>query len=123
MSVAYLGDVVYPDGVRNRTDPAFPEDSARLWKQIDLVGGVEAKKHATVGFFVTGNHDWGNSSGDAGFDRVINLGEQLRKARAAGRFVSLLPAAGDPGPVDSRPQAERQDRVLRHALVPPGAIP
>ena len=51
-----------------------------------------------MGFFVTGNHDWGNSSGDAGFDRIINLGEQLRKARAAGRFVSLLPAAGDPGP-------------------------
>ena len=98
VSVLYLGDVVYPQGVRNRSDPGFPEDSARLWKQIDMVGGVEATKYASVGFFITGNHDWGNHSGDAGFDRVVNLGEQLRKARMAGRYVSLLPAAGDPGP-------------------------
>ena len=51
-----------------------------------------------MGFFITGNHDWGNHSGDAGFDRIVNLGEQLRSAREAGHFVSLLPAAGDPGP-------------------------
>jgi hypothetical protein len=98
VSVIYPGDVVYPEGVRNHNDPGFPADSARLWAQIDLIGGPEATRHATVGFFVTGNHDWGNHSGDAGFDRIINLGEQLRRARQAGRFVSLLPAAGDPGP-------------------------
>ena len=98
VSVIYPGDVVYPAGVRNRDDPGFPEDSLRLWSQIDLLAGADATKHASVGFFVTGNHDWGNHSGDAGFDRVLNLGEQLRKARLAGRFVSLLPAAGDPGP-------------------------
>ena len=98
VSVIYPGDVVYPEGVRNRDDPGFPEDSLRLWSQIDLLAGPDATKHASVGFFVTGNHDWGNHSGDAGFDRVLNLGEQLRKARLAGRYVTLLPAAGDPGP-------------------------
>lgn len=98
VSVIYPGDVVYPSGVRPRDHPGFPQDSARLWAQINLVGGPAATRHATVGFFVTGNHDWGNHSGDAGFDRVLNLGQQLRNARQAGRFVSLLPAAGDPGP-------------------------
>ena len=98
VSIAYLGDVVYPDGVRNRDHPKFAEDSARLWDQVGLVGGPAARKHATVGLFVTGNHDWGNSSGDAGLDRIANLGEQLADARRAGHHVSLLPAAGDPGP-------------------------
>ena len=98
VSVAYLGDLVYPDGIRDRDHPKFPDDSARLWDQIALVGGPAAKKHSTLGLFVTGNHDWGNSSGDAGLDRIGNLGEQLASARRTGHFVSLLPAAGEPGP-------------------------
>jgi hypothetical protein len=99
VSIVYAGDNVYPNGVRDRDDPGFPTDSVRLWSQIRLVDGPEAKKGATVGLFVTGNHDWGNTVGSAGFDRVRNQSEQLRTARAAGHFVSLLPEAGDPGPV------------------------
>ena len=99
VSIAYLGDLVYPDGVRDRDHPEFATDSARLWSQIGLVGGPAAREHATLGLFVTGNHDWGNSSGDAGLDRIGNLGAQLASARNSGHFVTLLPAAGDPGPV------------------------
>jgi hypothetical protein len=98
VSVAYLGDLVYPSGIHDRDHPDFATDSAHLWAQIGLVGGPAAKEHATVGLFVTGNHDWGNTSGDVGLDRIANLGEQLAAARRAGYFVSLFPAAGEPGP-------------------------
>jgi hypothetical protein len=98
VSVAYLGDLVYPSGIHDRDHPEFPHDSARLWDQISLVGGPAAKKHASVGLFITGNHDWGNTSGDVGLDRIGNLGEQLARARESGHFVSLFPPAGDPGP-------------------------
>lgn len=99
VSVAYLGDLVYPSGVHDRDHPDFPTDSAHLWAQIQLVGGPAAKQHATVGLFVTGNHDWGNTSGDIGLDRIANLADQLAAARRGGHFVSLFPAAGEPGPV------------------------
>ena len=99
VSVAFMGDNVYPNGVRNRDDPGFPADSVRLWSQIDLFADSGARKHKTLGLFVTGNHDWGNIAGDAGFERVLNMSRQIQAGRAAGRYVALLPAAGDPGPV------------------------
>ncbi len=99
VSILFLGDNVYPQGVRDRGDPGFEADSLSLWNQIDLVAGPESVKHATVGLFVTGNHDWANTVGEAGFHRVQNLGEQLVLGRKAGRYVSLLPGPGDPGPV------------------------
>ncbi|HEX6645347.1 MAG TPA: hypothetical protein VF037_11765 [Gemmatimonadales bacterium] len=98
VSVAYLGDLVYPSGIHDRDHSSFPTDSARLWDQVSLVGGPAARRHATVGLFVTGNHDWGNTSGDVGLDRIGNLGEQLAAARQAGHLVALFPAAGEPGP-------------------------
>jgi hypothetical protein len=99
VSIVYLGDVVYPDGVRDRDHPGFESDSARLWDQIELIGGPHATTHETVGLFLTGNHDWGNFVGAAGLERVTHLSEQLDLARAAGYHVALLPAAGEPGPV------------------------
>lgn len=99
VSVAFLGDNVYPAGIRARDHAGFPDDSVRLWSQIDLVADSGARKYKTLGLFVTGNHDWGNSASDIGFDRVLNLSQQLHTARIAGRYVSLLPAAGDPGPI------------------------
>jgi hypothetical protein len=99
VSIVYLGDVVYPSGVRERSHPGFEADSLRLWNQIELVAGTDAREHNTAGLFLTGNHDWGNYSGDAGLERVLNLGEQLDQARQAGLAVSLLPPAGEPGPV------------------------
>jgi hypothetical protein len=97
-SVLFLGDNVYPSGVHDREHPRFPEDSTRLWSQIRLVGGEAAKRHATIGLFTTGNHDWGNTTGDTGLERVRNLEEQLGLAREPGYRVALLPAAGTPGP-------------------------
>lgn len=99
VTVAFLGDNVYPQGVHDRDDAGFPTDSARLWSQVDLVGGPEASKHSSIGLFVTGNHDWGNTTGEAGFQRVRNQETLLNAARQAGFKVALLPSADDPGPV------------------------
>ena len=99
VTVVFAGDNVYPQGVHDRTDPSFPADSTRLWSQVDLVGGAEALKENSIGLFVTGNHDWGNTTGDAGFARVRNQEVQLQEARKAGFKVALLPSSGDPGPV------------------------
>jgi hypothetical protein len=99
VTVVFAGDNVYPQGVHNRDDPSFPADSNRLWSQVDLVGGPEALKESTLGLFVSGNHDWGNTTGDAGFQRVRNQEVQLQEARKAGFKVALLPSSGDPGPV------------------------
>jgi hypothetical protein len=99
VTVVFAGDNVYPQGVHDHDHPSFPQDSARLWSQVDLVGGPEAMKENSIGLFVTGNHDWGNTTGDAGFQRVRNQENQLLAARKAGFKVALLPTAGDPGPV------------------------
>jgi hypothetical protein len=42
VSVLFLGDNVYPQGVHAREDPQFELDSLRLWSQIDLVAGPAA---------------------------------------------------------------------------------
>jgi len=99
VSILFLGDNVYPQGVHDREDPLFETDSLRLWGQIDLVAGPAALRHRTLGLFVTGNHDWGNTVGEAGTKRVQNQSEQLAAGRKAGRYVALLPAPSDPGPV------------------------
>ena len=70
-----------------------------MWSQVDIAVVRSRASYASAGLFLAGNHDWGNSIGDAGIDRVSNLQEQLLLARAKGRYVSLLPNAGDPGPV------------------------
>lgn len=110
VSVVFLGDNVYPVGVRDRNDPNFPTDSMRLWNQIDLVGGDHARAHSTLGVFVPGNHDWGNTTGDGGHQRILNQVEQIDSARARGHAVTFLPTAGSPGP-DVR-DLRRNVRVL-----------
>ncbi len=100
VSVAYLGDIVYPDGVHNRGHPDFARDSIRLWNQINVVTGPNAREHATLGLFLAGNHDWGNMTGEAAVARAMNLRTALESARSStGARVSLLPNVEDPGPV------------------------
>lgn len=98
VSVVFLGDLVYPVGVRDRDHPEFPTDSTRLWNQIDLLAGEAALTHASLGLFLPGNHDWGNVSGLEGLDRILNLAGQLELARRSGLHVSLQPPDGQPGP-------------------------
>lgn len=98
VSVLYLGDIVYPVGVRERDHPGFETDSIRLWNQIDIVAGEHARRHASLGLFLPGNHDWGSTSGLEGNDRILNLADQLERARNSGLYVALVPPNGRPGP-------------------------
>ena len=99
VAVAFLGDNVYPDGVRPRSHPLFPTDSARLWNQIELLAGPEARRHRTSGWFLAGNHDWGSMIGSQGLARLRNEEVQLERANADGLNVAMVPEAGSPGPV------------------------
>lgn len=99
VSVVFLGDNVYPLGVHEPDHPSFPTDTARLWNQIRLVAGPSALRHGTTGWFLAGNHDWGNHQGQQGLERLVNQQEELARARELGPHVQLLPPAGAPGPV------------------------
>ncbi|HSM05379.1 MAG TPA: hypothetical protein VK858_12240 [Longimicrobiales bacterium] len=98
VTVLFLGDNVYPVGIRARDHPAFETDSMRLWSQIDVVAGPVATARGTRGLFMAGNHDWGNMSGDRGAERLRNEQRQIDAAREQGLAVWLMPAAGEPGP-------------------------
>lgn len=98
VSVVYLGDIVYPEGVHDRGHRDFPRDSARLHGQVWVVDGPSARRHGTRGVFLPGNHDWGNMAGASGVARLHNLNAMLRTFAAAGTAVSLVPAPGEPGP-------------------------
>jgi len=99
VSVVFLGDNAYPVGVRDSTHAEFPADTAHLWNLIRLVGGPAALEHATTGWFLAGNHDWGNMRGLRGLYRLVNQQEELVRARRQGPRVMLLPPAGTPGPI------------------------
>ena len=98
VSVLFLGDVVYPVGVRPRGSPEFPVDSLHVKAQVDVLGGAEAVRHASTGFFLAGNHDWGQDAGLPGLRRVDNLENLLASFREDGYPVVLVPEAGAPGP-------------------------
>lgn len=110
VTVVFLGDNVYPVGLRDPDHPAFPTDSTHLWSQIEILAGPEALRRGSVGLFLAGNHDWGNMVGSAGVERLDNQVEQLALARAQGIRVRFIPEPGDPGPevVDLR----RNTRVI-----------
>jgi hypothetical protein len=96
--VVFLGDIVYPDGVHDADHPDFPRDSAIVQSQVNLLAGPAARAHRSAGYFVAGNHDWGNARDIAGVARLQNLERFLERRRAEGPTVSLHPVAGEPGP-------------------------
>jgi hypothetical protein len=98
VSVIYLGDIVYPDGVRPPGSAEFPRDSAIVQGQVDVLSGPWARRHSSAGYFVAGNHDWGEARNTAGVVRLQNLEQLLERRRAEGVKVSLHPEAGQPGP-------------------------
>jgi Calcineurin-like phosphoesterase len=87
--ILFLGDNLYPRGLPDSTDPAFPEAARRLQAQVDL-----ARLVPTI--FVPGNHDW-DASGREGLARIRRQGRFV--ARESGGRARLLPADGCPGPV------------------------
>ena len=100
VAVIYLGDNVYPEGVREPHDPYYAQDSARLQAQVDVVAGPLARRYKAAAFFVPGNHDWGNLRGGPGVQRLRNEETFLTRRREEGVSVRLLPPAGRPGPAE-----------------------
>lgn len=98
VTVVYLGDNVYPVGIRDRTHPEFPRDSAHLWSQVSVLSGEFARARGAAGLFLAGNHDWGNTTGADGVLRLGNQAALLDSARADGIAVSMVPPPGEPGP-------------------------
>jgi hypothetical protein len=97
VAVLFLGDIVYPRGVR-LTEAEYPRDSAIVQSQVNLLAGPNARRYESVGYFMAGNHDWGNARDTEGVDRLKNLEEFLDRRRGNGIDVYLRPAAGQPGP-------------------------
>ncbi|HEX6308391.1 MAG TPA: hypothetical protein VFZ69_09405 [Longimicrobiales bacterium] len=96
--VLYLGDNVYPEGLRNTVEH-YPRDSAVVQSQVNVLAGPGARAHNTLGIFMAGNHDWGNARDtEGGVVRLRNLTEFLERRQAEGFNVSLRPEAGEPGP-------------------------
>ncbi len=99
VNVLFLGDNVYPAGVRPRSDPSFPADSARLASQVDVVRGPAARRWGARAFFTAGNHDWGGMPAPQGLLRLQNEEALIKAFAEAGADVRLEPPAGRSGPV------------------------
>jgi len=86
--ILFLGDNVYPLGIPDSGDRAFPDALRRLQAQVDL-----SRDAAAV--FVPGNHDW-DKSGSEGLLRIRRQGA-LIAALGEGR-ARMVPSDGCPGP-------------------------
>ncbi|MGH7469040.1 MAG: hypothetical protein ACRENP_13880 [Longimicrobiales bacterium] len=99
VTVLFLGDNVYPGGVREPGGREFEQDSTHLQAQLDVVAGPHARAQRTRALFIAGNHDWGHKPGAPGRARLDNMQRLIERRARAGRFqAALLPPAGEPGP-------------------------
>lgn len=90
--VVFLGDNVYPSGLRQEGRALNAEDSARLSKQIEVV-----KSSGGSAIFLPGNHDY-DAGGSAGILRQEAYIKRNGVRESGHRFARLLPAAAGPGP-------------------------
>ncbi|MSR35969.1 MAG: hypothetical protein EXR95_04885 [Gemmatimonadetes bacterium] len=98
VSVLFLGDNAYETGVHDATDPRRPLDSLHLRAQVEVLAGPNFRRFRNRGFFVAGNHDWGNLYGEVGLARIKNQEAMLEEFAKDGIRANLYPQAGQPGP-------------------------
>ena len=98
VTVLFLGDNVYPSGYHDSSDEEVLKDSVRLGNEVATVSGPQARAYRTTEIFISGSHDWANTSGPVAQSRLRNLEERLARDRAAGTLVRLVPGAGSAGP-------------------------
>ena len=103
VTVLFLGDNVYPNGVR----AGVPRDIELLEAQVKVVGGTSAKA-----YFLAGNHDW--AGGVAGFQLLERQDSLLRNSDDRDTIsVELIPRPGCPGPVGFTVTNSRQQVLAR----------
>lgn len=98
VSVVFLGDNAYEAGVHDVGDPRRPLDSLHIRAQVEVLAGPNVRQYRNRGFFIAGNHDWGNLYGAAGLARIRNEEALLQGFAGSGIRVGLYPKAGEPGP-------------------------
>ena len=91
--VAFLGDNVYPRGLRRDTVPGFHSDTSYLNAQMRVVQATNASA-----IFLPGNHDW-DQSGPDGLNTVQRQAQYIEHMAGPGLEAVFLPKAGCPGPV------------------------
>lgn len=93
--VLWLGDNVYPGGLREFTHEGWAQDSTHLASQLQVIDGDTTIRKQVRAIFIPGNHDWGHKPGAAGVRRIRNMQEFIdRNSRTA----TLLPRDAQPGP-------------------------
>ncbi len=90
VAIAFLGDNVYPVGLRRSDHEGRAEDERRLDTQLAVV-----RRSGARGYLVPGNHDWDNGGAD-GWEAVKR---QTRFVAARGALA--VPPDGCPGPVSA----------------------
>ena len=99
ITVAYLGDLVYPEGIRPTSDPGHAADTLRLHAQLRPLLGPAATGRGAEAWFVPGNHDWGNRADADGATRLAATERRVEDWAEAGHAVRMLPERGRIGPV------------------------
>lgn len=98
VGVVFLGDNVYPGGLREAGRPEYWEDSTHLEAQVHVMRAANARAKNAFAVLIPGNHDWGHKFGPEGEARLRNMQQFLERRRAQGINVALRPPAGSPGP-------------------------
>ena len=98
VSVLFLGDNIYPAGMHESHEREWPQDSAHLEAQAQILAGEQARRYKAFGVFIAGNHDWGHKFGPGGERRLENQENFLSRRRARGIHVRLQPSNALPGP-------------------------
>jgi hypothetical protein len=98
VAVVFLGDNVYPVGMRDPGLLEFWADSTHLEAQVNVMRAANSRARDAFAVFLPGNHDWGHKYGAEGEQRLRNMQSFLARRHARGINVSLEPRAGSPGP-------------------------
>jgi hypothetical protein len=89
-TVLFLGDNIYPNGLKDANDPERNLYEQRIDAQISVIMNSKSK-----GYFISGNHDW-NKGSDDGIEFIIRQANYINN-KGANR-IKYLPKAGCPGP-------------------------
>lgn len=100
VAIVFLGDNIYPVGLRASEHPGRAEDERRLDAQLAVI-----RRSGARGYVVPGNHDWDDGGAD-GWDAV------KRATRfVAARGAAVVPPSGCPGPA-SAPLGARMNLIF-----------
>lgn len=93
--VVFLGDLVYPLGVRPPEHPEHARDTTILHAQVETLLDPAGAPTGAMGVWVPGNHDWGQTIGDEGRARWAETVAVVDRWSEAGIPALVRPREGD----------------------------